>query len=257
MEQVAVPKALRDRLSALLAACCLALLLPLFGCGGGGTNFTPKPGPSVSAQSPAPAGDITEIVVGAGDKQAQAARAIVLDTLPAGFLPGGKRVTMTTLPREMAAQVYRDRTGSAMPEGIAGWFLKRDGKSDPSIVIVGDGWGDYLKTISIHEWGHFVQLDNCTEAEFTAWRVAYNSAKARGALPTTYAETNEYEGFAEAVARIYTAQPLDPELRSVVDAVLARMVVDKGTRARSAEADQAGRHHAADDFPGCGITSLN
>ena len=215
-----LPTALRDRITALLVAVSCLALLPLLGCGGG--NLAPVPVPSTVTAS-----DATTITVGPNDTQAQAARSIILATYPLAFLPARKTVTITTLSAPSAAIAYKIQTGQDLPSTVAGWYRRReDTGGDPAIYFVGDGWGDWLTHMALHEWAHFVQLDNCTEAEFAAWRTAYNSAKSRGALPSDYAETNEYEGWAESVTAMYTGGTLDPELRAVIDQVTARMSAD-------------------------------
>lgn len=204
-------------LLALVALCALAALLA--GCGPKLRTSAP-PGAAATLT-------VDPLVNGTTDTAAQLARRVIWTYVPPAWLPASEHVILRSAePAEIAAVIRADRYTS---EGFSGTFTgdgftsisgndtRNPGPDAPTIIYLSKGiWGqsNVIGEVALHEYaGHVRYWHGLTDAQRSAWTPLWADAVKRGALPTAYAATNEYEGFAECMAYALVGKLKDATLR--------------------------------------------
>lgn len=195
---------MRIRSYALLMGFCAAFLL---------LSGAMCPGRSgVRLRSDSPPGATADLQVGPlygkTDSEAELARRCIWTFVPAAWLSGAPVVIASAEPGNIAAAVAGDKYASAgfdgrfTGNGFTSFAANRkapDGQPDTIYLSMGI-WSDpnTIAETALHEWGHVFYYRRLSAVQQSAWRDVWKDAANRKALPTDYAATNEFEGFAES-----------------------------------------------------------
>ena len=206
----------RTLLSVLLLAA--AAILCGFSCKRGGSLRNAAP-PGATATI-----DVTLLANGSPDSEALFARRVLWTYVPSAWLPASERLVIrSAMPSDIATAVAADRYAGP---GFGGTFTN-DGftsisgndtraPTGPTVIYLSHSmWDNQNATgeVILHEFaGHVHYWHALTDTQRTEWTREWDAARTRRALPTPYAATNEYEGYAECAAYYLVGKLKDPIL---------------------------------------------
>ncbi len=158
------------------------------------------------------------VVEAASSVRAQSLQAWCERHIPAPFRPDRALRVRLLFPRQMLALVEQDKTQEDADGDVDGLF-----QDDPPRIAVRitDSDGPDVFTFA-HEYGHWVWTKLFSRDDRREYHAVYQRQRARRALVTRYAQTDEEEGFAEA----FSFYVNEPPLLQRRDPVSARFLTD-------------------------------
>lgn len=216
------------RSAAFALLCCMAILsvLLLSGCRKVGLLKTPPPGATINL--------VVGPRYGKTDTEAELARRCIWTFVPPSWQIGAPVQIASAESGVIAAAVANDRyasvgfTGAFSGDGFTSFAANRiaaiqtQQPQQPDTIYLSmgiDGDQNTIAATALHEYGHVFYYRRLSLPQQAAWKDLWTDALARKALPTAYAATNEYEGFAESFAYYCAHKLADARLKSWFDAL--------------------------------------